>query len=162
MSYKFYQLPDDPGTYLEFPLWIKDAIATRDIRVTADGEDVYVRTPVGEVRVDPTDYIVRSSRGNIFVLSEELFENLVGIRPPSGHTEPAPEPPSPTPNAPLPSQLQPQPSSGVLARSARARAQASHSPAPTPSNAHVEGADTPDEPTPTPAAPTSSSDPSNP
>jgi hypothetical protein len=154
MSYKFYQLPDDPGTYLEFPLWIKDAIATRDIRVTADGEDVYVRTPVGEVRVDPTDYIVRSSRGNIFVLSEELFENLVGIRPPEREASPAPSPEPTLSDAP--------PSSGVLARSARARAaQQTHEAAPTPNNAHVEGADTPDEPVPTPT-PTSSSDPPDP
>jgi hypothetical protein len=128
MAYQFYQLPDDPDTYLEYPLWVKDAISTKDIRVTADGEDVYVRTPVGEVQVEPTDYIVRSSRGNIFVLSEELFENLAGVVNPAS---PPPSPPSaaarPGPKAgdlihPSPLSAPPY-SSGVLARSARARAE---------------------------------------
>jgi hypothetical protein len=138
MPYQAYQLPppphvldifeSNPTSYLAFPIWLRDAVATKDVRLTADGEDVYVRTPAGEMLVEPTDYIIKSGRGNFFVVSEALFASLTAgdsvLLPP----EPSPEPPplEPVPEStpfpsPRPDFPDPPYSPGVLARSAEAR-----------------------------------------
>ena len=168
--YEAFQLIDPTPGYLDFPEWLKDAVATHAVRVTADGEDVHVRTPTGEVHVQPGDWIIRSAALAFFVVSDEVYQTLV---PPSSTTSSSTTSSSTTSSTITPSASSPITfedglgvppySSGVLARSARARAkqaapdasledEAPASPATAtanPDNAQIEGV-TPD-PTPPPS-----------
>ena len=58
------------------PLWLQHALDTRDLRVSDDLG--HVKTPEGELTINPGDWIVKLSNGLFAVWSNDLYHAFIG------------------------------------------------------------------------------------